>query len=223
MLNCLLANVVAQTCDNCGVGHTVNTADYNVVGGGYFNNVDGVYSTIGGGTYSVVDANYATIAGGQANTATGDYAAVGGGAANKATGSLSTVGGGQLCITEAGFSTVGGGKQNKASGYASTVGGGYANTASGMLSAIPGGTANIVSADNSLALGSNGEAGDPYAAVLSFDSSGATCTSQGEGTVNICADNGLHVDSSLFVNGEDLMERISAMEDLIASLTGIHL
>merc|ERR1719223_1363764 len=141
------------------------------------------------------------------------YAAIGGGSSNTASGE---------------FSTIGGGFSNSANGYGSTVGGGNGNTASGRNAAITGGQWNTVSGADSVAIGSYGTAEDSNAAVLSFNtnttgctsnSCSARCTSQGAGTVTICADNGLYVDNSLFVNGEDLMERLSAMEDLIANLT----
>ena len=64
-------------------------------------------------------------------------------------------------------------------------------------SAILGGQHNTASGEGSMAFGSNGNATDAYSAVLSFDSTGTICDSQGDGTVNICADGGLFVNGML--------------------------
>jgi NADH:ubiquinone oxidoreductase subunit F (NADH-binding) len=140
------------------------------------------------------------------NTALSSYSTIAGGNRNKATQAYAVVSGG-LYNTAANYAVASGGKNHKALGQ---------------NAAITGGRWNTVSGADSVAIGSYGTAEDSNAAVLSFNtntagctsnSCSARCTSQGEGTVNICADNGL------FVNGEDLMERLSAMEDLIANLT----
>ena len=53
----------------------------------------------------------------------------------------------------------------------------------------------------SFAIGANGNAADAYSAVLSFDSTGTTCESQGNGTVNICTDGGVFINNVLLDSG----------------------
>ena len=104
----------------------------------------------------------------------------------------------------------------------STIGGGEENAASGELSAILGGLSNTASGEKSMTLGSNGNASDAYAAVLSFDSTGTTCDSQGVGTVNICADGGVFINNVLLDSGSmgdfETTELTSALNDVNESM-----
>lgn len=102
---------------------------------------------------------------------------------NSATGLASVVAGGFSNTAAAAFSVVSGGEHNRAAGTNAVVAGGSSNTAIG---------------NNSFVVGRLAVAADNRAAVFGFQSEPAnhsTCTSQGQGTVHMCVDNGV------FVNG----------------------
>ena len=77
----------------------------------------------------------------------------------------------------------------------------YVCNGSCSYSAILGGESNTASGESAFAIGSNGNAADAYSAVFSFDSTGTTCESQGNGTVNICTDGGVFINNVLLDSG----------------------
>eukprot|EP00750_Incisomonas_marina_P010853 INCI16312.9.p1 GENE.INCI16312.9~~INCI16312.9.p1 ORF type:complete len:1916 (+),score=402.72 INCI16312.9:439-6186(+) len=152
------------------------------------------------------------IGDGNENTVSGDYSWIGGGYGNSAgSNAFIFVGGGYSNLASGYFSSVVGGMQNTASGTYAAVGGGLTNTASGDYSSVPGGLLNVASGVTSVAMGQNAQATHDFAGVFGFLSSGS-CESVGSGSMTVC------VDSSLVVNGMDIVAVIEANADNITAL-----
>ena len=164
------------------LGGYLNTAKAfaDSIQGGYGNTANGYLGTIGGGLYNYMDSAYATIGGGGVNTAIG-YASV-----------------------------VGGGQYNFAKGTLSSVCGGNGNTAQAQYSTVVGGNLNTAYGSGSVVMGQLALAKHDYSAVLSFNAPAGSCTSQGKGTVNVCAT------GSFYVNEVDIP---SAIDDNAAGIS----
>jgi hypothetical protein len=120
---------------------------------------------------------------------------------------------------------VAGGNSNEANADFSTVGGGLLNVASGFSSFASGGACNVAQGDFAVAIGSGAKANSDSSIVLNAEispitrgrinsrpgqyrcqNSEFTCSDHGEGTVSICAPNGL------FLNGEELLAKFEGLD-----------
>ena len=195
-----------------GGGHwNYATGYYATVAGGSTNSaVDSRGAAVlGGFSNKASDARYA-IVGGYRNTVTGPYSSILGGGANSASDTQSVVCGGYGNSVHTSFASIGGGLQNTANGKYAVIDGGHGNIATGELSSISGGANNVafgnlafvggghsntVHGAQSVIIGAFGVASHHSAAVFSFSPNNASCFSNGNSTVSVCASNGL------FVNG----------------------
>jgi len=157
------------------------------VGGGYANIIQGNSnfwaffeldgSTIGGGAVNTIQTNaaYSTIAGGLLNViqANASWSSIGGGVNNVNGAASSTIGGGwgNIVQTNASDSTIGGGNNNviQAGAGWSVIAGGSNNIAGGNGATVPGGLGNTASGMNSFAAGTDAQATNDGAFVLTDD------------------------------------------------------
>lgn len=149
------------------VGGIFNVAgDFAFVGGGAWNEANGINAVVVGGGQGLVgtiaDGNkangaYSFIGGGARNViaATADYAVIGGGDNNDATASTATVAGGLNNQATGVSSFIGGGSSNTATGLTSTVSGGISNIAGGINTTVGGGFQNYASGENATVAGGN--------------------------------------------------------------------
>eukprot|EP00750_Incisomonas_marina_P030150 INCI731.7.p1 GENE.INCI731.7~~INCI731.7.p1 ORF type:complete len:2186 (-),score=390.77 INCI731.7:636-7193(-) len=222
-----------------GRGNFANTSSF--VGGGENNTAFGDKCVVSGGAQNYAAAGYAFVGGGAANSVMGSNGVVVGGVRNTAT-TLGFIGGGEENVinsdlgaiaggtrnTAGRHSVVGGGSENMAVGVGSVVGGGVrntvhgdacaalggrGNTARGFAASIGGGEENTVLGSTSFAVGHHAMANFSRTGVLAFGLTNATCSSAGDSTVNVCADNGF------FVNGVRLDNASSLSGDRWAAVS----
>jgi len=98
------------------------------IGGGYDNEVKGMYATVCGGRENSASVDFCFIGGGRNNIASWTGATIAGGYNNQATDFYTTIGGGQTNTASEDYTTIGGGFHNEAAGIWSTLAGGYQNT-----------------------------------------------------------------------------------------------
>jgi hypothetical protein len=130
---------------------------YGVIGGGYFNEIGGIYDVISGGYQNYVTGTASTVSGGYQNTVTNDfieppYAFIGGGISNTAHNDFSVVVGGKnnsagwssVSVMPGGF--IGGGENNSTLSSHTSIVGGYDNDIDGYsnYSAVAGGRNNDI-------------------------------------------------------------------------------
>jgi hypothetical protein len=116
-------------------------------------------------------------------------------------GSGGFVGGGHFNTANGDWAFVGAGSSNLAQGHLSAVVGGAGNTANGQKAVVLGGSNSYATGAYSLAFGQSADAFHNYSGVLSFTRDDSDfCTSAGEDTLTVCADNGL------YVNGVNMMQ-----------------
>jgi len=157
------------------------------VGGGYANTIQGNSnfwaffeldsSTIGGGAVNTIQTNaaYSTIAGGLLNViqANASWSSIAGGVNNANGSASSTIGGGwgNIIQTNASDSTIGGGNNNviQAGAGWSVIAGGSNNITGGNGATVPGGLGNTASGMNSFAAGTDAQATNDGAFVLTDD------------------------------------------------------
>ena len=88
----------------------------------------------------------------------------------------------------------------------------------GRYATIGGGTSNFAAGNLSVVIGSYGKALHESSAVLAFNVSADTpCTSQGDGTISICASGGLYVNGIHFPNTTTTLEHATASNEAAAS------
>jgi hypothetical protein len=148
-----------------GEDNRTGNSDYQTIGGGLSNFINGQIGTIAGGYLNTINNFRAFIGGGQSNTVSSDYGVVSGGQSNTvSSGTHATVVGGQSNTASGNFSVVGG-QSSGASGYASTSFG-SSNNASGNRAFIAGGDANTASGSRSIVLaGDANQATSAYSVV----------------------------------------------------------
>ena len=147
-------------------------ATFSSIGGGFNNVIEGdsnywatfygVADLIAGGAVNQIQANspYTVIAGGVLNVVSTNsgWAAIGGGAVN-------------VVGTNSTYTTIAGGEYNSilANANNATIGGGMSNQVSGFSGTVPGGTANLAGGLNSFAAGTQAQATNDGAFVLTDD------------------------------------------------------
>ena len=157
-----------------GYGNSIQLyADIAAIGGGYNNTIQrsAYLASIGGGWGNTIRTNSAlsTIGGGYYNLVLGNayYSTIGGGYQNTNAGNQSTIAGGSLNYASAGDgTTIGGGSFNGVSASGGTIAGGAFNHVSGLNGAVPGGVGNLAGGQNSFAAGTDAQATNDGAFVL---------------------------------------------------------
>lgn len=112
-----------------GSGNTITDSSYGVIGGGLNNRLvlstSGAqnFNTIGGGLQNEINGAMSTIAGGDKNAIVGNWSAIGGGNDNSVVGSFGAIAGGSSNLISANFATVSGVSNQALADYTTIPGG----------------------------------------------------------------------------------------------------